>query len=257
MLTQFMPANPRSTTRLVLSLLLSAIVGPIAAVTFSYGDPPDTSGRYMGREIATTMHYSGAEWLTRDSRQEEEDCKRLLEELHVKPGQVICDMGCGNGFYTLKLADLAGDKGKVYAVDIQQGMLDMLKRRAKAAKLTNIVPLLSTETNPRLKENSIDLVLMVDVYHEFSRPGAMLKAIRKSLKPDGRIALGEFRAEDPNVPIKPEHKMSKKQILREFTANGLKLSGQFDKLPWQHLMFFTRDDAPGSSRETNESPNKD
>jgi ubiquinone/menaquinone biosynthesis C-methylase UbiE len=250
-------ARPYSPIRLILPLYLSAILPPLATVHDLHGESPATSGRYMGREIATTMHYSGAEWLTRDSRQREEDCKRLLAELHVKPGQAICDMGCGNGFYTLKLARLAGAKGKVYAVDIQQEMLDMLTRRVKSAKLTNIVPLLSTETDPRLKENSIDLMLMVDVYHEFSQPEAMLKAIRKSLKPDGRIALAEFRAEDANVPIKPEHKMSKKQILKEFTANGLKLSGQFDKLPWQHLMFFARDDAPEPAKKAPEPPTKD
>jgi ubiquinone/menaquinone biosynthesis C-methylase UbiE len=205
-------------------------------------EPPAAPARYMGREIATTMHFSEADWLTRESRQREEDCKRLLKELRVKPGQVICDMGCGNGFYTLKLAQLTGKKGKVYAVDIQQEMLDMLKRRARAAKLDNIVSKLGAETDPHLPENSIDLVLMVDVYHEFSQPEGMLKAIRKSLKPDGRVALVEFRAEDPNVPIKPEHKMSKKQILKEFPANGFKLVGQFDELPWQHLMFFGKSD---------------
>ena len=252
-----MSSHPHPAIRLVLWLFLGAVVAPLAAVHTSRGESPATSGRYMGREIATTMHYSGADWLMRESRQREEDCRRLLVELHVKPDQAICDMGCGNGFYTLKLAHLAGVKGKVYAVDIQQEMLDMLNRRVKAAKLTNIVPLLSTETDPRLKENSIDLVLMVDVYHEFSQPEAMLKAIRKSLKPDGRIALAEFRAEDPNVPIKPEHKMSKKQILKEFTANGLKLTSQFDKLPWQHLMFFTRDDAPEQSNKASESSKKD
>ena len=220
-------------------LLAALILWPPAALL---GDPPAAPPRYMGREIATTMHYSGADWLTRESRQREEDCKTLLKELHVQPGQVICDMGCGNGFYTLKLARLTGAAGRVYAVDIQQEMLDMLKQRARKAKLENITLLLGTDTDPRLPANGVDLVLMVDVYHEFSQPEAMLKAIRKSLKPSGRIALVEFRAEDPNVPIKPEHKMSKKQILKEFPANGLKLADQFDKLPWQHLMFFSCDD---------------
>jgi ubiquinone/menaquinone biosynthesis C-methylase UbiE len=125
-------------------------------------------------------------------------------------------------------------------VDIQQEMLDMLQRRAHAAKAENIVSVLGGETDPHLPENALDLVFMVDVYHEFSQPEAMLKSIRKSLKPDGRIALVEFRSEDPNVPIKPEHKMSKQQILKEFPANGFKLVGQFDGLPWQHLMFFSR-----------------
>jgi ubiquinone/menaquinone biosynthesis C-methylase UbiE len=211
--------------------------------------PPSAPARYMGREIATTMHYTGADWLMRESRQREEDCKRLLKELNIQPGQVICDMGCGNGFYSLKLAQQTGKQGKVYAVDIQPQMLDMLKRQACEAKIENILPVLGTETDPRLPENTMDLVLMVDVYHEFSQPETMLRAIRKSLKPTGRIALVEFRAEDAKVPIKPLHKMSKRQILKELPANGLKVVGQFDKLPWQHLMFFSRDgDVPAKSR---------
>lgn len=233
--------------RPILAFLTSAVFLTLAAEYPLYGEPPAPRPQYMGREIATTMHYKGANWLMRESRQREEDCKRLLKELHVKPGQVICDMGCGNGFYTLKLAQLTGKAGRVYAVDIQQEMLDMLKRRSRAAKLENILPVLGTQTDPRLPENSIDLVLMVDVYHEFSQPEAMLKAIRKSLKSDGRIALVEFRAEDPKVPIKPEHKMDKQQILKEFPANGLKLTDQFDGLPWQHLMFFSRADARKAS----------
>ncbi len=227
--------------RLLLSIVVSVLCLSPAPAQSLNGDPP--AARYMGREIATTMDYTGADWLVRQSRQREENCQRLLKELHVKPGQVICDMGCGNGFYTVKLAQLTGKKGKVYAVDIQQEMLDMLKQSVRAARLENVEPLLGTETDPRLPENSIDLLLMVDVYHEFSQPEAMLKAIRKSLTQSGRIALVEFRAEDPNVPIKPEHKMSKEQILKEFPANGLKLAGQFDELPWQHLMFFSRSDA--------------
>jgi SAM-dependent methyltransferase len=214
--------------------------------------PPETAvvvepsssapARYMGREIATTMHYSGAAWLVRESRQREEDCQRLLKELDIRPGQVICDMGCGNGFYTLKLARLTGSQGKIYAVDIQQEMLDMLRTMARNEKLQNVIPVLGAERDPHLPEGALDLVLMVDVYHEFSRPEEMLRAIRRSLKPAGRIASVEFRAEDPKVPIKPLHKMSKQQILKEFEANGLKVAGQFDGLPWQHLMFFSRDD---------------
>jgi ubiquinone/menaquinone biosynthesis C-methylase UbiE len=161
----------------------------------------------------------------------------------VRPGQVICDLGCGNGFYTLQLARLTGSKGTVYAVDIQPEMLTMVRRSAREADIENVVPVLGTETDPRLPANTFNLVLMVDVYHEFSHPEEMLAAIRKSLKPRGRIALAEFRAEDREVPIKPLHKMSKEQILKEFRANGLRLVGQFDGLPWQHLMFFSRDDA--------------
>jgi ubiquinone/menaquinone biosynthesis C-methylase UbiE len=196
----------------------------------------------MGRKIAATMHYTGAEWLVRESRQREEDCKQLLEALKVKPGQTVCDLGCGNGFYTLHLSRLVGPKGKVYASDIQPEMIELLKRRARATGARNIAPILGTPSDPKLGEARFDLVLMVDVYHEFSHPEPMLEAIRRSLKPDGRIALVEFRAEDDNVPIQPLHKMGKKQILKEFTANGFALTEQYDKLPWQHLMFFVRED---------------
>jgi ubiquinone/menaquinone biosynthesis C-methylase UbiE len=154
-------------------------------------------------------------------------------------------MGCGNGFYTLKLAKIVGDKGKVLAVDIQREMLELLKDRAKEEKISNIEPVLGTLIDPKLPKESIDLMLLVDVYHEFSHPEQMLTAMRKSLKPTGRLALVEFRAEDPNVPIKPLHKMSKEQIMKELPPNGFKLVGQFDKLPWQHLMFFQRDDTVG------------
>ena len=193
---------------------------------------------YKGREIADAMHYSGASWLVRESREREEECSTMLKALHLKPGQTVCDMGCGNGFYTLKLAKLVGEKGQVLAVDIQPEMLSLLNERAKEEKLSNIKPILGTPVDPNLPQGKIDLILCVDVYHEFSNPEEMLAVMRKSLTPGGRIALAEFRAEDPKVPIKPLHKMTKEQILKEWPANGFKLVEQFDKLPWQHLMFF-------------------
>jgi ubiquinone/menaquinone biosynthesis C-methylase UbiE len=192
----------------------------------------------MGREIAQTMHYSGAEWLVRESRDREEDCKTLLEVLHLKPGQTVADIGCGNGFYTLPIARIIGPKGKVFALEIQSEMLEMLAARADIAGVTNTVPILGTVADPKLPENSVDLALLVDVYHEFSNPEEMLQGIRRSLKPGGRMVQVEFRAEDPHVPIKPEHKMSKEQVLKEVTANGFKLVDQFDGLPWQHVFFF-------------------
>ena len=205
---------------------------------------PRPRKKYKGREIAVTMHYLGAPWLVRESRQREEDCQMLLEALDVKPGQTVCDLGCGNGFYTLRLAQLVGPQGKVLAVDIQSEMLHMLSERAKEEQITNIEPVLGTQIDPKLPAGKVDLILLVDVYHEFSHPRQMLEAMRKALKPGGRIALAEFRAEDPAVPIKPLHKMSKKQILKEFPPNGLKLVDQFDELPWQHLMFFQRAETP-------------
>lgn len=205
---------------------------------------PRAKTRYKGREIAQTMHYTGAPWLMRDERQREEDCALLLEALDIRPGQVVCDMGCGNGFYTLQLARRVGEKGRVLAVDIQPEMLHMLEERAKAEGISNIELVAGTATDPKLPPKGVDLILLVDVYHEFSHPEQMLAAMRAALNEGGRVALVEFRLEDPQVPIKLLHKMSKKQILKEFPPNGFKLVGQFDKLPWQHLMFFERDEAP-------------
>ena len=197
---------------------------------------------YKGREIAQTMHYAGAPWLIREAREREEECSTLLKCLNLKPGMTVCDMGCGNGFYTLKLAEAVGEKGRVLAVDIQQEMLRLLDERAKKTNLTNIKPILGSVVDPQLPEGEVDLLFCVDVYHEFSHPEHMLKAMRKSLSPKGRLALVEFRLEDPKVPIKLVHKMSKEQILKELPPNGFKLVEEFDKLPWQHVMFFEQGD---------------
>ena len=210
---------------------------------------PPALTRYKGREIATTMHYTGAPWLVRESRQREEDCETLLKIINVQPGQTVCDMGCGNGFYTLKLSEMVGDEGEVLAVDIQPEMLSMLKEASKKAGAENIKPILGSVIDPKLPDDKVDLILCVDVYHEFSHPVHMLREMREALAPGGRLALVEFRAEDPNVPIKELHKMSKKQILKELTPNGFKLVEEFDGLPWQHVMFFERDDESDKAKE--------
>jgi ubiquinone/menaquinone biosynthesis C-methylase UbiE len=188
------------------------------------------------------MHFAAAPWLTREAREREEDSRTMLKALNVKEGQIVCDLGAGNGFYTLPLAKRVGEKGRVLAVEIQPEMLEMLKARAAKEGARNIELVLGTTVDPKLPEGKVDLVLLVDVYHELSNPVEVLAAVRKSLAPKGRLALVEFRAEDPDVPIKPEHKMSKKQIMKELPANGFKLVEEFDKLPWQHLMFFERDE---------------
>lgn len=198
---------------------------------------------YLGRRIAPAMSHQGASWLIRAERDAQEDPSQMLGQLDLKAGLVVCDMGCGNGFYSLTMAEMVKPSGKVLAVDIQPEMLQMLSRRAVEAKIENIDMIQGTVSDPKLPEGEVDLVLMVDVYHEFSHPQAMLAAIRKSLKPDGRIALVEFREEDASVPIKPVHKMSKRQILKEYEANGFKVGSQYDGLPWQHLMFMIRDEA--------------
>lgn len=234
-----------------LSLCICVGLGRLALAEDPAIPPP--LKEYKGREIAQTMHYLGAPWLTRESREREEDCKTMLAALNVKPGDVVCDLGCGNGFYTLKISQLVGEKGRVLAVDIQREMLGLLKDRAAEEKVSNIEPVLGTLVDPKIPAGTVDLVLLVDVYHEFSHPEQMLAAIRKSLKPAGRVALVEFRAEDPNVPIKPLHKMSKAQIMKEFPPNGFKLVEEFDKLPWQHLMFFQRDTTSPTNTTTDGS----
>lgn len=193
---------------------------------------------YMGREIAMTMHYTGAEWLIRNEREREERCSLMLANLGVKPGMTVCDMGCGNGFHSLKMAELVGDKGLVYGVDVQPEMLKLLRERFEEKGIENVVPILGSFHNPHLPKNSVDLILLVDVYHEFSHPEYMLKAMRDALRPDGVIVLVEFRLEDPDVPIKLLHKMSKAQVKKEMEANGFELVKQFDKLPWQHMLFY-------------------
>lgn len=226
-----------------LGLALAIVALSIGQSAFAQDHAPPTElppalTHYQGREIAQTMHYLGADWLTRESRQREEDCERMLAALGVKPGQHVCDMGCGNGFYTLQLAEMVGAKGRVYAVDIQQEMLHLLDERAEAAEIDNIEPVLGSVIDPRLPEGKLDLILLVDVYHEMSHPEHMLKAMRKALRPGGRMVLVEFRLEDPEVPIKLLHKMSKEQIMKEIPPNGFKLVEEYDELPWQHMMFF-------------------
>lgn len=222
--------------------LLKPATRPTTRPAASAPEPPALT-HYMGREIAQTMHFAGAPWLTRESRDREEEPAKLMKALNLKVGQTVCDLGCGNGFYTLKLAKEVGPTGKVYAEDIQPEMLTMLEERTKKENLKNIQPVLGTLTDPKLPENSCDLILLVDVYHEIDHPVEMLANIRRSLSPRGRLVLVEFRAEDDNVPIKPLHKMSKPQITKELTANGYKLADQYDDMPWQHVMFFQRDDS--------------
>jgi ubiquinone/menaquinone biosynthesis C-methylase UbiE len=228
--------------RLLVFLALLLLAPSLFAQEKKKEGPPAVT-EYKGRRVAQTMHWAGAEWLIRDEREREERCSLMLANLGVKPGMTVCDMGCGNGFYTVQLAKMVGDKGKVYGVDIQPEMLKFLKERAAAAKVDNIEPVLGELWDPNLPEGKIDLILLVDVYHEFSHPEQMLAAMRKSLAPGGQVVLVEYRGEDPEVPIKLEHKMSKEQINKEWLPNGFKLTKQFDKLPWQHMMWFAKADA--------------
>lgn len=201
-------------------------------------EPPPALTEYLGRTIAQTMHYTGAAWLVRHKREREEAATLMREKLELKPGMTICDLGCGNGYHTFPMAKSVAPTGKVYGVEIQEPYLKMLEEGAQREGVTNFVPVLGTLHDPKLPENTFDLILLVDVYHEFSHPVQMLAAMRKALKPEGVIVFIEFRAEDESVPIKPEHKMTKAQVNKELSANGYKLVKEFDGLPWQHMLWF-------------------
>ena len=236
------------------SLLAAALLAQLSLATPSWSQEdevpatkavkklPEPLTAYKGRVIAQTMHYEGAPWLIRDNREQEERCSLMLANLGVKRGMTICDMGCGNGFYTLQLAKMVGEDGHIYGVDIQPEMLKLMNDRGDQQGIRNFTPVLGTFVDPRLPKGKFDLILCVDVYHEFSYPEQMLAAMREALAPKGLVVLVEYRTEDPNVPIKPEHKMSKAQVMKELRPNGFKLIKEFEKLPWQHMMFFGRDE---------------
>ena len=189
-----------------------------------------------GREIAPVMGVGGAGWLERPEREAEEEPARAIEALDIRPGMTVADIGAGSGYYTVRLARKVGADGKVYATDIQVGMLSIIQRRAAMEKLTNIVPVLGAADDPKLPPGSMDLVLMVDVYHELAAPQAFLRRLRPALKKDGRLVLLEFRKEDPRVPIKEEHKMSVAEVRQELSADGYAIDRVVDVLPWQHII---------------------
>ena len=203
-------------------------------------DPNGIGRYYQGRQIAHVMGHEGAGWLERDDRSQEEGTATLLKELHLKPTDVVADIGAGTGFFSFQLAPLV-PKGRVLAVDIQPEMITELKQRQLKNGLRNVEPVLGTTTDPHLPANAVDVVLIVDAYHEFDRPREMGLAIRQSLRPGtGRLALVEYRAEDPNVPIKEIHKMTVAQAKKEMAAIGLEFVEVRETLPQQHLLLFRR-----------------
>ena len=220
-------ANPRYTTRRI-------------------HDPNGIGKFYMGREIAHVMGYgpggSGARWLERPEREKEERLTLLIKSLKLKPGMVIADIGAGSGVISMLMAPEILPDGKVLAVDIQDAMLNRLKLRCKQRGIKNVVPTKGTIKSPKLKPASVDLIIMVDVYHEFSFPYEMTLEMSKALKPGGRIAWVEYRMEDRTVPIKLVHKMSEKQVKKEASQPefGLKFVKTIGVLPWQHIVIFER-----------------
>ena len=193
-----------------------------------------------GRRYAQTMSYLGADWLDRSERVQEEEPDVALDALKLASGSTVADVGAGSGYMTVKMAKRVGPTGKVYANDIQPQMLTMLRQRLDREKLTNVDLVLGTYDDPKLPANTLDLILMVDVYHEFSQPQQMLRRMRESLKTGGRLVLLEYRKEDPSIPIRPDHKMSVAEAKMEVEAEAFTLASVDERLPRQHILVFTK-----------------
>jgi ubiquinone/menaquinone biosynthesis C-methylase UbiE len=201
----------------------------------------DGTGKfYMGREIAHVMGYQGANWLERKDREKEERTDLLVQALALQPTDVVADMGAGTGYFTFRMSPLVPE-GKVLAVDIQPEMIAYLEENKAQHEVQNVETVLCTEQNPNLPSGAVDVVLLVDAYHEFSYPREVMAHIAKALKPNGRVALVEYRAEDPEVQIKPLHKMSVEQAVKEMEAVGLHLIENKTLLPQQHMMLFGKE----------------
>ncbi len=202
---------------------------------------PDGIGKfYMDREIAQVMGHLAAGWLDRPEREKEESPTHLMELLKIKPGDKIADIGAGTGYFSFRLSDRVGKEGKVYAVEIQQEMLDIIGKRMKERDVKNIALVLGTEKDPKLPADALDVILMVDVYHEFSFPREMTEAMVRALKPGGRLVFVEYRLEDPQVPIKLVHKMREKQVIKEMGPHPLRWVKTYETLPRQHVIVFEK-----------------
>jgi predicted methyltransferase len=217
------------TTALVLALC-------IGFVTLLAAQQAQRRHPVSGRVFAPVMGVGGAGWLERPEREAEEAPSKALAALELKPGMVVADIGAGSGYYTSRMAKLVGATGRVYATDIQPGMIELLNRRIQAEGLTNVTPVLGAMEDPKLPNASIDLAIMVDVYHEMQNPQVFLQKLRPVFRPGGRLVLVEFRKEDPNVPILQVHKMSVAEVKLELEAEGFVLDKVIDVLPWQHII---------------------
>ena len=206
---------------------------------YKKGDYNGIGKWYMDREIAYVMGYEGIGWLERSEREKEENVSKLIQNMDIKPNDKIADIGAGSGYHVFRIAPIA-NKGMVYAVDIQTEMLMAIENIKERSKIKNIKTILGSEESVYLPKNSVDKILMVDVYHEFSFPIEMINSIKSALKPEGELFLIEYRAEDPNVPIKKIHKMSEKQAQKEIEAAGFTLRENISNLPWQHCMIFIK-----------------
>lgn len=230
-------------TRACLAALLLFVGGWTSAAENHYEtraqhDPDGIGKFYLGREIAHVMGPGGVPWLERREREVEERPQLLIEALQIKAGQTVADLGAGSGYYSFRIAPLVGEQGKVLAIDVEPRMLRIVSERARRERVDNVFTVLSSASDPNLPADSVDLLFMVDVYHELEYPLEMMLKVRQALKPGGRVALVEYRAEDPKVMIKPVHKMTEKQIIRELTAAGFRHQKTVRTLPLQHLVIF-------------------
>ena len=232
-------------------LLLSPLLCPgqetrikdLGASAYEYRpehDPDGIGKFYHGREIARVMGHQAADWLERPEREDEEKPGLALDSLKLKAGEVVADIGAGTGYYSRRLAREVGASGVVYAEDIQPEMLQWLTNRMAALGITNVKSVLGTSTDPKLPSASADLILMVDVYHEFDHPFEMTQAMVTALKPGGRLVFVEFRGEDPNVAIKPLHKMTVNQVCREMAAFPIRWVETLEVMPLQHIIIFRK-----------------
>jgi ubiquinone/menaquinone biosynthesis C-methylase UbiE len=227
----------------VFALLLSCSLVLHAAASDHYefraDHDPDGIGKfYLGREIAHVMGPGGILWLERSEREKEERPQQVIDALEIEPGQTVADLGAGSGYYSFRIAPLVGPTGKVLAIDIQPAMLEAITRRASRERVANVVTVRASARDPNLARGSVDLLFMVDVYHELEYPYEVMTKVRAALKPGGRVALIEYRAEDPQVAIKPLHKMSERQVRREMEAAGFRHVKTVQTLPLQHLILF-------------------
>jgi ubiquinone/menaquinone biosynthesis C-methylase UbiE len=217
-----------------------AIAVALAAAAFAASQASPGRHPISGREYARPMGVAGAPWLDRAEREREEQPTRALQIMQIAPGMTVADIGAGSGYFTERLARLVGPSGRVFATDIQPGMIDLLKRRLSAQAIRNVSVILSEPANPLLPAGAIDLALMVDVYHELGDPQTVLKHIRTALKPEGRLVLVEYKGEDPTIPILPSHKMTVAQAKTELEAEGFTLATAVSSLPRQHVLIFTK-----------------
>ena len=228
-----MKPNHRARLRAIgLILILAGAAGVLA----------QTPGTHpiSGRRFAGVMGWQGADWLDREERDIEEEPDRAIAALDLKSGQTVADIGSGSGYMSVKLARWVGSSGRVYAEDIQPEMIALLNQRLAKDKVKNVTPVLGAFDDPKLPAEAIDLMLLVDVYHEFSEPQKMLRGLRAALKPGGRLVLLEYRKEDPAVPIRIEHKMTVAEAKMEVEAEGFKLTKVDERVPRQHILIFTK-----------------